>query len=425
MDRCFPIDAPHLPSDIWFLIFGEIYNTPRSSTLWDLRFVSHQFNTLITPLVYRRIGLNDSIVRCFKSQNTRLRPVQIRVAEYISAYTREITIPQVVDVDSLAALLISLRDLRHLTLHYQSKIYQKKQSQGIIDLRWSSVHGSLQSIRLDDLLALDGLNNLPKDERNLRLLPYALLTSYKIAGCLTLSPKGSIARILVASPQLKVLHMIHCQTARSTVRPYRLPDFYFTEHDVRQGERLPAIEELSLQAYGPTQYFSIPDYFWDWSNLKSLTIQRMDILLFYHSLPSRALCGLRHLKLDGFCRIAREIGRVTRMIANRLEDIEALESLSLVCWLEKFPFDAIQRHCSTLQALDIRDYRGVRNKGLRHLQTSTISIDESVPTLSLEELTKIHMDFPLLEDISLDLNQIETVCTLISCNIFATLCLRC
>ena len=99
-----------LPPEILIIIFEELQANP---VLPGFRFVSHQFDALIAPILYHRITLTWDIARAFgnSSKISDWSPGQLQ----LSLHTRYVVVDQRIPWSLVCDMLLSLEKLDCLT----------------------------------------------------------------------------------------------------------------------------------------------------------------------------------------------------------------------------------------------------------------------------------------------------------------------
>ena len=192
-------------------------------------------------------------------------------------------------------------------------------------------------------LASDGY--LFGQDIGLRYLPSAQFASLKFVewdeySYLYVSP------LLLGNVRLKTLHI--AGKYNGTV---------IAEEDIEDHDRLPAIEELSLQNYVWDHSPPTVDNFWNWTNLTSLELRRVPILRFLYSVPAEYLVQLQVFRTDGLCLDSSDWREATHSLSDLISQILGLRELSLTCNVgDQRCVLAILEHGPTLQTLELRSY---------------------------------------------------------------------
>ena len=365
-----------------------------------------QLNNLIVPMVYRHVHLTSTSAESLFSNNVQKSQLEMSLTGALSAFTREITVESDAYISPSATLWSSLQNFRRLTLRYQNESHRGTTVNiEAVTYHWRLLFEALQHRFPLLTLSIDCRCNCRGEDVLLDLMPNPRLTSYRIQGSLTQSHAFHLQKGLVASPQLRILHLINLNgpVTRARGNPVSSSFFRFSEEG-----KLPPIEELLLEAYRWRHHPWTVNTVWDWSRLSRLTLHKTNTLQFLRSIYLKDLAGLERLELDGYCNKLSEASELIQPLVSLLEEITNLEALSLVCSLTELPPDAIHMHSSTLRELSIRDYSGIQDNKFSHLQKHRFS-EEPVSTLRLADLENIRTDFPNLLELSLDLDQVEHV----------------
>ena len=295
------------PADILLLIFEQVYRTPPAS-LRQLRLVSRQFNSLVNPIVYRHLKLNDALVKCFEVDGNPNDPREIlnarrgiRIA--ICNFTRQITINEALHWASVVNLLSSLQNFRHLEWSFwgrEGSLARNRLSripQDVLDglaERWPSAQISLGKLssRLD---SHDDFSSLPPTR----------IVSLQMQGVLQrrsnqVGRTPWLKNALLKCDQLKVLHILDVHSGSR-----------FTDEEIEQNETLPAVEELFLQGYFWLHSPSVATNFWNWSRLTSLRLEKVFIVNFLETVLPENLLQLSSFVTDGHCQSAVDHTKVS------------------------------------------------------------------------------------------------------------------
>lgn len=289
------------PVEILLQIFEDVHRIAPAS-LYDLRLASRPFNSLVHPIIYRHLELNNALVECFEVDNDRKSAPEVvavkrRVRNAISTFTRQITIREVLNWASVVSLLSSLKTFNHLHWSFWKKegplAYREVQiPQCVVDglaERWPNVHISVENSRCESF-------------GDISYLPPARLVSFKMQGTLgyPLRQAGpKLKRILLEFDQLKVLHLLDLRLGNR-----------FIDEDIGQSEILPAVEELFLQGYIWQHSLKIATSFWNWSRLTSLRLEKVLIVNFLETVSPEHLLQLQSFVTDGHCESATEHTKV-------------------------------------------------------------------------------------------------------------------
>jgi hypothetical protein len=100
----------HLPPELLINIFEEIQ---RTQTLNNLRLVSHQFDALVAPILFRRMNLTWDIAQEFQrsADPASWTTQQLQVIHH----TRHFVVDQTLSWPFIGSTLVSVQRLEHLT----------------------------------------------------------------------------------------------------------------------------------------------------------------------------------------------------------------------------------------------------------------------------------------------------------------------
>lgn len=292
----FPLQERECSADILLLIFEEIYATA-PATLRDLRLASRKFNILVNPIVYRHLELNNAFVECFKVEDESNLPPKVAdlrrsVRSAICAFTRQVTVNKALDWASVANLLWSLEKLNHLYW-----VLWEKEGPSVFD-RTNQIPQSIldclaecwpcAQVSIDSLSSSFHVNDFS-------FWPLTGLVSLKLQSNprwgVNNQARRTFKETLLKCNQLKVLYLLGAQS----ISP-------FTDEEIDQSDRLPALEEIFLQGYCWQHSRDIANNFWDWSRLKSLRLESVFIIDFLESISPENLLQLRSFSSDGHCK---------------------------------------------------------------------------------------------------------------------------
>lgn len=181
-----------------------------------------------------------------------------------------------------------------------------------------------------------------------RAIPADLLVSLKLAyptPPLT-TRLGSLKDLLLRSSRLEVL--------------YYQDRGQGTQFEFSQGERLPAVQQLTLKSYDWRHSAEDVRQHWDFSRLRSLELISMPTYNFFHAVRFRDLENLHTLYVEDWSAHLpdRKVEATQKLYVLIKHHIRRLESLEITCHIEKFHISAILKHSSSLKQLKFRDHAG-------------------------------------------------------------------
>lgn len=324
-------NPPTLPSDILLLIFKELAHA-ESRSLRGFRIASRQLDYLITPLVYRHVKVTERIAECFKSKLVTTisddSPVTCVTGESIRAsiraHTRSLAIDLSLQWTSVVSLLLHVNRLDQLLWSF-SRSCPETRSPWPIATRFPQVLDALKEKWPEVQISLDNTHSNPVFSSDLTSILPLKIVSLKMDNSFRPFDSTSTKDLLLASRHLKVLHLRQ-----------RFPACRLIEEEIKQHERMPAVEELSLQGYFWHNTSSAIS-FWNWSKLTSLTLEKVFIVNFLGSVPPSDLAQLRYLVTDGHCESPSDHPVATNLMAALVRNVTRLETLSLNCCVAKLP----------------------------------------------------------------------------------------
>ena len=104
-----------IPAEILCMIVETVLAQQLPTSFFDLRLVSKQVNSLVTPLLYRHIILNKHIIVSLVPNQATLSPHMLQVAHDVREYTRHVTLQGDFPEEHLGSIFRSLKHLREVT----------------------------------------------------------------------------------------------------------------------------------------------------------------------------------------------------------------------------------------------------------------------------------------------------------------------
>lgn len=105
----------NIPAEILCMVVETVLAQELARSFFDLRLVSKQFNSLITPLLYRHVILNKRIIVSLVSNPTTLSPHELQVAHDVREYTWHVTLQGDFPDEHLESVFGSLKCLQGVT----------------------------------------------------------------------------------------------------------------------------------------------------------------------------------------------------------------------------------------------------------------------------------------------------------------------
>lgn len=350
MDSGSCVKCVGLPVDVFALVLEQLHKIAPAQ-LFLLRHVSKDFDALITPIVYRNIILNNKIVSCFRDQSSQITPLQWRVVSKVSLYTQYITIGRSLEWNTTIALFGTLRELKGLQWSYWSDNGRGLNLSGTISLK---LLDALQRDWPQYSLSIDCFSLSPGSYHNFENIDFHVtrLVSCKSWSWLLLGQRRLIGDILLRASNLKVLHLLD-SPERLSPEGYSFHRHLLVGDGLSSDVRLPAISELFLQDYHWVHTTPASVHFWNWTNVTFLKLEEVDILRFLRSVSPDHLLRLKNFITDGYCKRVDHRIEAMRYINTLLERVDALETLSLVCYIGMLSMGTIRSNPS-LQNLKLR-----------------------------------------------------------------------
>lgn len=232
-----------------------------------------------------------------------------------------------------------------------------------------------------DDLPLRDFSGEPGD-RYLRAIPTDILVSLRMTSSkppLT-TRLDSLKRLLLRSEKLETLH--YNDRGQGT-------RFVFAE-----GERMPALQELVLRSYDWNHTADEVEKHWDFSRIRRLKLIDVPMFEFLDSVPFMDLAGLESLHCEDFSAHLHHDRRreATQGLYVLVGRIRALQTLTLTCFTQLFPVDALLAHAGTLEVLRFRDHVGFGDEARR------------CPTLWVDDLAQLGRGLGRLHTLELDMD---------------------
>ena len=132
----------------------------------------------------------------------------------------------------------------------------------------------------------------------------------------------------------------------------------FKDDDVKEGDRMPPLQELVLQHYCWDHSPEVALNFWNWTKLVHLELRDVCVLRFLRTVPPQHLIQLRTLVLDPRCKYTEQ-PETSDLILVLLKKVNHLEKLYLRCIIPKV-LPGILEQGGSLLSLELRDTFGTR-----------------------------------------------------------------
>lgn len=332
-----------LPADIYDLILKQL-NDISPTCLLGLRLVCNQFYALATPLIYRRIRLNDRIVNDFRDL-----PPRGLGASNICLYAQYITITKPIPWKKTLNLFRSLREFKGLELVSWGKgtsAYRPIERR-VLDAIKHQWPGCRLSLDASDLPYGSCRTIISLKDHTSRLV------SCKVQNWYNTDQRSLFRDVILKSTNLKVLHLLsspsgHCSS---------LSPAYFDVDDLGSDIRLPAISELYLQGYNWNHTPKSAVHFWNWTNLTCLDFERVDVLQFLRTVTPNHLVQLKTFITDGYCNVIQDRTQAMYYINKLLEHVIAVETLSLTCHIAMLDMTSTKNtQCTKFGVAKIQKY---------------------------------------------------------------------
>ncbi|KAF5719208.1 hypothetical protein FGLOB1_1284 [Fusarium globosum] len=347
----------HLSSELLALVFEQLREID-SPTLTSVRLVSKRFDAIATPIAYRFLTLNESLVAPDAEQRYP------KVSRHISHLTNHVTIRSNLDPTRITGILSCIKRLKW---QYIDGDIPAEGLWSPSELRrLHNCNSNSTRLYIEDLPLRRDYNGNPL-ETFTRSIPSELLASLKLANPMpVLSTRlNSLKQLLVQSRQLKALR--YEDRGQGTC-------FKFSP-----GERMPPIVNLMLRSYDWSHTAEDVQKHWDFSKIQSLELISVPIFNFLRSVPFRDFSALHTLHVEDYSAHLSDKREDATIGLNLLvkDHIEALEILNMTCHTRLLQLESIAAHQRSLQVLRLRDHVGFSED------------DQKCPTLAPVDLAQL------------------------------------
>ncbi|KAI7761334.1 hypothetical protein ACKAV7_008796 [Fusarium commune] len=365
-----------LSSELLALVFEQLREID-SPTLTSVRLVSKRFDAIATPIAYRFLTLNESLVAPDAEQRYP------NVSRHISHLTNHVTIRSNLDPTRITGILSCIRRLKFV--NRWQYIDGDIPAEGLWSpselRRLHNCNSNSTQLYIEDLPLRRDYNGNPLDTFT-RSIPSELLASLKLANPMpVLSTRlNSLKQLLVQSQQLKALR--YEDRGQGTC-------FKFSP-----GERMPPIVDLMLRSYDWSHTAEDVQKHWDFSKIQSLELISVPIFNFLRSVPFRDFSALHTLHVEDYSAHLSDKREDATIGLNLLvkDHIEALEVLNITCHTRLFQLESIAAHRKSLQVLRLRDHVGFSED------------DQKCPTLAPVDLAQLGQQLKFVHALELDLD---------------------
>ncbi|KAL2036711.1 hypothetical protein N7G274_010583 [Stereocaulon virgatum] len=338
----------HLPPELLTNIFEEIQ---RTQILKNLRLVSHQFDALVAPILFRRINLTWDIAQEFQrsADSAGWTTQQLPVIHH----TRHFVVDQALSWPFIGSTLLAVRRLEHLTLSKWDLV----ELLGAVAPATQSPLSTIIAIWPKLRIVIEGVSLCPKNHFLITIAPCPQVVSYQFVYCDPLN-FDVIKSLLLRAPNLERLNL--------TCAGLSVDD-----SDIRRGERLPALKELILHSYLWHHSAHTATNFWNWTKITHLELVDVCLVNFLWTVPWQDLVQLKVLVLENCCRCGSQgvhralVPRLNSALCLLLERIHSLVKLGIQSSLRSILYPAM-RHGASLTSLCLRDLEdhALRNEDL-------------------------------------------------------------
>ncbi|KAI1445213.1 hypothetical protein F5Y02DRAFT_133751 [Annulohypoxylon stygium] len=381
-----------LSTEVLILIFNELRNIdPRA--LASARRLSRRIETIVTPILFESICLNERIV------SLETETYFPRMIQGLCSFTKHVEVKSDLDPVSTSRLLNRLHRLSSLRYIYPIQVFHIAN----VCCRWRYVgtHHSGYFSTPSNILSLNHINrssikvyidDLPlhgfgsdSHDIGLQAIPTLNLVSLKMGAPIPslTTHLDSLKRLLVEAWSIETFHYNDRGQG--------------TQFSFQESERLPAFQELSLRSYDWNHSSDEVTKHWDFSRLRQLTLIDVPLFPFLNSISFSQLRQLQVLHCEDFSthlpdRRSDATGELYKLILQ----IRSLHTLKVTCHTTLFPISGLICHADSLRVLSFRDYVGFGDERWQ------------CPTLSIEDLSLLSNRLICLRTIELDMD--ATLC---------------
>ncbi|PHH85619.1 hypothetical protein CDD83_158 [Cordyceps sp. RAO-2017] len=363
-----------LSPEILSLILDQLRALDQPS-VFVLRLVCRAFDALATPVAYRAIKLNRSVL---DPRADRLFP---RLLNNVFRFTSDVTIRSDLNSSDVKRVLAKIKRLSLIRWRFVPR------GNGVPRL-WlpSDVLDRDQMLQNGTRIAIE---NLPLggvqhdlDESCFHPLLTRHLVSLKLSSSnppLT-TRSDSLRRLILQSPRLRTMHYRDLGMGTS---------FHFAG-----AERLPPVVDLALQSYNWDHTPDEVGRHWDFSQIQSLELANMPVSSFLQSVSLGDFARLHTLKVEDYGGHLQDTrSMATLRLCDLVRDhILALEVLEMTCHTKLFALEAIGRHGDSLRVLRFRDHVGFEDD------------DKRCPTLGPADLARLAARLRHVHSLELDMD---------------------
>jgi hypothetical protein len=168
-----------------------------------------------------------------------------------------------------------------------------------------------------------------------------------------------------------------------------------THFKFHEGERMPAVREMSLKSYDWCHSSQEVERHWDFSNLRQLELIAVPSYPFLSSVPFHQFARLTKFHMEDYsAHLEDHRPQATAQLGMLIGDhIKHLEDLSITCDTQSFQLEAILKQGATLRHLKFRDHVGFENESV----TCPTLTESQVGLLSnkLHQLRSLELDMDI------------------------------
>ncbi|KHE83006.1 hypothetical protein GE21DRAFT_521 [Neurospora crassa] len=370
----------NLCTDVLLLVFENLHPAGLST----LACVCRRFNDIVTPMIYHTVPLDLLL------DEQHPEEILSRRQGKAFTYTRQLFIGGDIKQDDIKRFLANTKEL-------QSVKYTYSPGRSVEPIcPWKQVYDMEVHLREGNArLYIDNFTLTNPIDEAWKIGDFPLTTDFskslvslKMGSTQVLHSESALdilKKLLLRTPILETFHYMGSRAPRVPGR-----QFIFEEN-----QRLPPFRELMLKNYDWKHDAGDVKLHWDFSRIRSLALLMIPVYKFLESVPFSDLAQLQHLHVEDYSEaIEHENSRraTEKLYALIKEDIRALQTLNLTCFIELFHIDALLVHAQSLTSLVFRNHH-ISNNLRQHR-----------PVLNAEQLTILSKSQSSLESLEIDID---------------------
>ncbi|ODA78929.1 hypothetical protein RJ55_04519 [Drechmeria coniospora] len=343
--------------------------------LFSLRLVCRRFNSVITPVAYHTIELNDTLL------SPRARYLQTGALALVFQYCRHVIVRSDLHPSRVTRVLSQIQSLESIRFRYVAQPCSVSRSwfpSEVLDLDKILQCGT--QLHVENLPISSTRRDLDDAYFDDRLAKHLVSLKMSHSDPPLTTRSGSLKHLIMHSPNLRTLHYRDLGIG--------------TNFCFHTAERMPPLVDLVLKSYNWQHSADSARRHWDFSKMRSLKLIDIPTSNFLDSvhLPDFALLETLEVK-DYGGHLQDTWPSATRRLYDLVgHHVRALKTLDVTCHTKLFGLDAIRQHGLSLQVLRFRDHVGFEHDSKR------------CPTLSPVDLALLSAQLTRLHTLELDMD---------------------